>query len=83
MTIGKTYAKGQVIIPKKMRDFLGLKPGKPVSIRLVDKHVEIRPVPDDPVEFLTGIFSDCKEPMADELLKERKRDDRIDEKDSV
>jgi AbrB family looped-hinge helix DNA binding protein len=83
MPIVKTYAKGQIVIPKEIREILGIKPGKQVSIKLVDDHVEIRPLPNNPVEFLTGIFKDHPKSLAGELLKERKKDDRIDEKHRV
>jgi len=81
MTV-KTHAKGQIIMPKEIRDKLGIKPGTALSVKLVDDHVEIRPLPDDPIEFLTGIFKDYPHSMAGELLKERKRDDKIDETNS-
>ena len=79
----KTHAKGQIIIPKEIRDSLGIKPGKEVSVTLVEDHVEIRPLPEDPIEFLTGIFKDHPVSMSADLLKERKNDDKIDEKDSL
>jgi len=82
MAIVKTYAKGQIIIPKKIRDTLGIKPGKRLSIKVVNDYAEIRPMPDDVIEFLTGIFKDYPKSLAAELLDERKKDDEIDEKDS-
>jgi AbrB family looped-hinge helix DNA binding protein len=75
----KTYQKGQIIIPKFIRDKLGIKPGKILSIELVDDHIEMRPLPDDPIEFLTGIFKDIPVSMASELLEERKSDNEKDE----
>ena len=83
MPIVKTYAKGQIVIPKEIREVLGIKPGKQLSIKLVDDHVEIRPLPNDPIEFLTGILKDHPKSLAGELLKERKKDDKIDEKHRV
>ncbi len=83
MPIVKTHAKGQIIMPKDIRDKLGIKPGTAVSINVVDDHVEIRPLPDDPIEFLTGIFKDHPRSMAEQLLEERKKDDKIDEKNSL
>jgi AbrB family looped-hinge helix DNA binding protein len=79
MAIVKTYAKGQIIIPKNIRTKLGILPGKKVSLRLVDDHLELRPLPDDPIEFLTGIFKGHPDSLSDELLKERKKDNEIDE----
>ena len=79
MAVVKAYAKGQIIIPKDFRVKLGIRPGKKMSLRLVDDHLELRPLPDDPIEFLTGIFKDHPRPLADELLRERKKDDDLDE----
>jgi len=79
MAVVKTYAKGQIIIPKNFRTRLGLLPGKKVSLRLVDDHLELRPLPDDPIEFLTGIFKGHPHSLSDELLKERKKDNDLDE----
>ena len=83
MAIVKTHAKGQIIMPKDIRNKLDIKPGKELSVELVDDHVEIRPLPDDPIEYLTGIFEKHRGSMADELLKERKRDNDIDEANSL
>lgn len=83
MAIVKTHPKGQVIIPKDIRDRLGIKPGKVLSLNLVGDHIEIRPLPDDPIEYLTGIFEGEPSSMASELLEERKRDNKIDEADSL
>ena len=83
MIICKTHAKGQIILPKKIRKQLGIEPGRALSVKLVDDHVEIRALPDDPIEFLTGIFKGHRRSMAGELLKERKKDDKIDETNSL
>ena len=79
MPVVKTHTKGQIIMPKEIRDKLGIKPGTVVSVSVVDDHVEIRPLPDDPIEFLTGIFKDHPRSLAKELLEERKRDNDTDE----
>jgi AbrB family looped-hinge helix DNA binding protein len=74
MAVDKTYPKGQVIIPKEIREKLWIKPGKALSLELVDDHIEIKPLPDDPIEFLTGIFADQPGSMASDLLEERRKD---------
>ena len=79
MAVVKTYAKGQIIIPKDLRAKLGIIPGKKVSLRLVDDHLEVRPLPDDPIEFLTGIFKSHPHSLSAELLRERKKDNELDE----
>ena len=83
MAIVKTHAKGQIIIPKDIRDRLGIKPGKQLSVKVVGDHVEIKPLPDDPIAFLTGIFQDYPGSMSAELLQERMNDDEIDETNSL
>jgi AbrB family looped-hinge helix DNA binding protein len=80
MAVVKTYAKGQIIIPKELRDALGIRPGKRLSLKLVNDHMEVRPLADDPIEYLTGIFKDVPQSMAKDLLRERAEDDHSDEK---
>jgi AbrB family looped-hinge helix DNA binding protein len=83
MAVVKIYAKGQIIIPKELRDALGITPGKRLSLKLVDDHMEVRPLPDDPIEHLTGTFKDVSQSMAEDLLRERAQDDRYDEKNRL
>ena len=83
MPIVRTYAKGQIVLPKDIRNKMGITPGKSLSVKWVDDHVEIRSLPDDPIEFLTGFLKDQAGSLAAELLAERKKDNRIDEKHSV
>jgi len=79
MVIVKTHAKGQIIMPKDIRVKLGTKPGKALYVKPANDLVEISPLPDDPIDFLIGIFENNQGSMAAELLKERKRDKEIDE----
>jgi len=77
--IVRTSSKGQVVIPKQIREELGIRPGKKVLFRLVGNHAEIVPLPDDPVRAMRGMLkSDTS--LAEELLKERRRDNEIDER---
>ncbi|NOZ26393.1 MAG: AbrB/MazE/SpoVT family DNA-binding domain-containing protein [Nitrospirae bacterium] len=58
MAIVKTSAKGQVVIPRQEREKLGIKPGSKVIVEVVDDHIEIHPLPEEPVEYFCGIFSE-------------------------
>lgn len=79
MPIVKTSAKGQIVIPKRVRDELGITPGKKLLFRVVDKHAEITPLADDPIRAMRGVLKGGAS-LAKELLQERKRDNMIDEK---
>lgn len=68
-----TSAKGQVVIPKKERDRVGLKAGMRVSVTVVDDHIEIRPLPEDPVGHFHGCFRKGRS-LTGALLDERRKD---------
>jgi AbrB family looped-hinge helix DNA binding protein len=79
MPIVRTSSKGQIVIPKEIREKLRIGPGKRVLLRLVGDHAEIVPLPDDPIEAMRGMLkSDTS--LADELLNERRRDNEVDER---
>jgi AbrB family looped-hinge helix DNA binding protein len=68
-----TSAKGQVVIPKKQRETVGIKPGARVMVEAVKDHIEIRPVPEDPVEHFCGIFKEGSS-LTQALLRDRKEE---------
>jgi AbrB family looped-hinge helix DNA binding protein len=82
MSIVTTSSKGQVVIPKEVRDRVGINTGTKVMVKAVDGHVEIHPLPENPVEFYFGIFKNGSS-MTKALLKERKRDALHEDKKSL
>ncbi|WP_041440538.1 AbrB/MazE/SpoVT family DNA-binding domain-containing protein [Syntrophobacter fumaroxidans] len=82
MPVVKTSSKGQIVIPKELREKLGIGAGRKLLLRLVGNHMEIVPLPDEPVKALRGILK-AETSLAAELLEERRRDDAIDEKRHV
>ncbi len=71
--IGMTHKvgpKGQVVIPKALRDELGIEPGDEVSFWLEDDHVAVRPA--DHRRPLRGRFRGSK--LTAELERERAAD---------
>ena len=70
MILVKLSTKGQIVIPKKIRDKLGLKPEKHVILELAGEHAEIRPVP-DVIKELKGILK--SRPSASRALMEEHR----------
>lgn len=79
MAIVTTSPKGQVVIPQREREMLGIKPGSKVLVELVGDHIEVRPLPVDPVEHFCGIFRKGAS-LTGALLKERKEDYEREEK---
>jgi AbrB family looped-hinge helix DNA binding protein len=63
--------KGQLVIPARMRDALGIEPGDRVALTLEDGVILLRPVSERLVDETCGMFSDGRS-MADELQKERR-----------
>lgn len=75
MSIAQISLKGQILLPKKIRNKYGVKPGGKVLILEQVEGILIKPAPDDPLEtacgFLKGDFS-----LTDDLLKERRKERR-------
>ena len=66
-------AKGQVVIPKEIRDMIGLKSGGKAVVKAVGGHAEIRALPEEPVEFFCGAFKEGSS-LTGALLKARRED---------
>ena len=79
MPIVKTSVKGQIVIPKEVRKKLGITPGRKVMFRVVGRHAESTALPDDPIKAMRGILEGGRS-MARQLLAERKKDNKVDEK---
>ena len=82
-TFGMTHKvgiKGQVVIPKAIRDEIGIQPGDEVAFEPDGSEVRVRRVEDDPaqlasdVKSLRGLWTDTPGGGPDELLKERRRE---------
>jgi AbrB family looped-hinge helix DNA binding protein len=79
MPVVRTSSKGQIVIPKEFREKLGIGAGRKLLLRLVENHVEIVPLPEEPVKALRGMLKTGTS-LAAELLEERRKDDARDEK---
>jgi len=82
MPVVKTSAKGQIVIPKAIRERLGITPGRRILLRIVGNHAEITPLPDDPIKGMRGILRGGKS-LANDLLVERRKDNRINEDHTI
>ncbi|GJM05749.1 MAG: hypothetical protein DHS20C09_17450 [marine bacterium B5-7] len=81
MNTVRTSSKGQIVIPKEIRDTQGIHPGSLVEVRLADKHIEIIPLPEDPISAQRGTLR-ARKSLANQLINEHRREVRRDGKRS-
>ena len=78
MVIVKTLAKGQIVIPAAVRRQLGIEPGSVLEMTVVENHLELRPLPRDPVAAFRGSLA--KRPsLALALVEEHREEVKRDE----
>lgn len=80
MPIVNISPKGQILIPKRIREKYGVKPGGKVQIFEGTEGIVIKPAPEDPISaacgFLKGDFS-----LTDDLMKEHRREQEREKED--
>jgi len=64
----RVSSKGQIVIPKDLREKLNIKPGTFLYVRLQEEEIVLTPMRGTPIEKLYGRFSGEK--ILDELEKE-------------
>jgi len=79
MNIVTASTRGQIVIPKEIRNRLNIVAGKKLSIKAEGDHVLLTPLPDDPVEAFCGIFKD-KSSLTRALTEQREKDKYREEK---
>lgn len=81
----KVGIKGQVVIPKAIREEIGIKPGDEVTFEPDGSEVRVRRVDDDPghradeIRTLRGIWAETGG-GTEELLEERRRERDAEER---
>ena len=79
MNINKISHKGQIVIPKPLREKYGLKPECKVRITEIDGHIAIIPLFDDPIKDIRGIFKKRHPDQtisANEIIKEYQEEEK-------
>lgn len=65
--------KGQVVIPAEIRHRYGIKPGTPIEIREVGDHLELYPLPADPIVAFRGSLK-MTDSLANQLIEEHQKE---------
>lgn len=71
-TTMKVGPKGQVVIPKAVREELGIQPGDEVIVDTVDGEARVRLAADEPA--LLGLLADGGPPLTAELEREHREE---------
>jgi len=88
MVVNKMSYKGQIFIPKNIREKYGLKPECNIRITEIDGHIALIPIFDDPVKDTKGILKKMypdKSYSVEEIIKEYRKEEKkleLREKDS-
>lgn len=73
----RTSGKGAVVIPKPVRDAVGLAPGQFVDVVAEGPNrIVLKPLPQDPVEALDGILKGDGGGSVEDFLRQRRREER-------
>ncbi|MBC7324328.1 MAG: AbrB/MazE/SpoVT family DNA-binding domain-containing protein [Moorella sp. (in: Bacteria)] len=73
MSLGKMSTRGQVVIPKSLRNKLGLKPNTVILFEEMQGKLLLTPIPDDPIQAARGILKTSR--TAEELMREYRREE--------
>jgi AbrB family looped-hinge helix DNA binding protein len=70
MEESKVSPKGQIVIPKRLRDKLGIRKGEKVAIEEADEVVLVMKKAKDPVQAMRGLFKGKTKKSSVELVRQ-------------
>jgi AbrB family looped-hinge helix DNA binding protein len=83
MIRARVTSKGQITVPKAVRERLGVKPGDSLEFEFTNGHLEVRPVRRRSISDFFGIFPVSEAPNKEfaswEDMRARARDARVNE----
>jgi len=79
MAVVRVSKKGQIVIPKPIREELGLKPGTYVHLGDTDARATLTVIGDDPVEAGYGMFAHLG-PLTQDLLESKREEIELEER---
>ncbi|HEY76674.1 MAG TPA: AbrB/MazE/SpoVT family DNA-binding domain-containing protein [Thermoflexia bacterium] len=66
-------SRGQTVIPRTIRERMGIVPHSKLEWRIEGDLLIVRPIPPDPVRAAVGLLAETG-PTTEELLKERRQE---------
>lgn len=79
MVTVKTLAKGQIVIPMELRRRFGIEPGSFLEVRVAEDHLQLHPLPADPIAAFRGSLA-RRPSLAKDLASEHRREVKRDAK---
>ena len=79
MNTNKMSYKGQIVIPKHLREKYGLKPECNIRITEIDDHIALIPIFDDPIKDTRGILRKIypeKSLSVEEIINEHREEEK-------
>jgi len=70
----KVSLKGQIVIPKAVRDEMGIKEGDELIVESSEEGIIIMKKPKDPVKEMQGLFEGKFKKTSTELVKELRKE---------
>lgn len=77
MAVVKVSSKGQITLPKEIRDALGIKEGTKLQVLRIGKQVILISIPQDPIKALKGSVK-FRRPIA-EIMREIREEEKLHE----
>jgi AbrB family looped-hinge helix DNA binding protein len=75
MSVVQISPKGQILIPKKIREKYSIKPGKIALVIESSEGILIKSAPEDPIEAACG-FLDGSIALSKELIEDHKKESK-------
>ena len=73
MSVVRVSPKGQILIPKAIREKYGVKPGSCVQLLEKSDSIVVKPAPEDPIASASG-FLDGDFSLTEDLIEEHQKE---------
>lgn len=77
MKIVKVLPKGQIVIPKALRENIGISIGRSVIVERVNNSILIIPEPEKPLEVMRGLLKKQAETSATKTIRKLRKEWKV------